>query len=486
MKTLDRITQFTGKLDPTPPVADKPDDEPYAGFLRVTGKGTVTDDEANFGRQNGEIACTAPHLLISGRTGGRKSRATCIPNALLWTGPAIIISAKADLIEHTVRQRAAGGPVYVLDLAKEVHDADLRGVPVTRVSSDPCALVRTDDEALEMAKLLTRIGGSRGGGDGDFWADLAVDSMAALLRAGGRLPHPDDDTQTVWGGGIDWVRRASQNNGLAALEARQAAEREAAEAGKPPPPLDLVTPSWTTAHLRAAMAGSKHAEGLLSAQQLDSRQRDSILINLKTATGSWALDKVTGAGEQFAPTMLTGYPAPTLYIVSPADGVGGPAAATVVTAVVDFWRQHYKDLPPIALIIDECPSTCFLPQLPEWVGVGRGYGIRLIVAVQSTNQFKKKWGADDTQVLRDIFPAILVLPGAPERELLDQAAWASGQRERVVGTPTADRSDTNYSSSALIDSAELTAAWTGEGRLLLSGRAGVAVTLPDYTSLNLG
>ena len=58
-------------------------DQPYAGLLDVPpaadGKPGIITDEANYGRADGEIAFTAPHLAVIGKTGSGKALALSTP-----------------------------------------------------------------------------------------------------------------------------------------------------------------------------------------------------------------------------------------------------------------------------------------------------------------------------------------------------------------------------------------------------------------------
>jgi len=88
------------------------------------------------------------------------------------------------------------------------------------------------------------------------------------------------------------------------------------------------------------------------------------------------------------------------------------------------------------------------------------------------------------RILRDIFPAILVLPGAPEDELFERAAKAAGKIER--GTSSLDataRTSQGREVTAAVDEAELRPTRRGEGRLILGGMAGVRVRVPDMSDI---
>lgn len=57
-------------------------------------------------------------------------------------------------------------------------------------------------------------------------------------------------------------------------------------------------------------------------------------------------------------------------------------------------------------------------------------GIHLLVAVQATSQLAKRYGSTGMEELRQVFPCTLLLAGAPERQMLENAAWWYGEQER--------------------------------------------------------
>mgnify|MGYP002721331541 FL=1 len=90
-------------------------DQPYAGLLDLPaaadGNEGIITDEANYGRADGEIAMTAPHLAVIGKTGSGKSRTVLAPAAVRWgPRPLVVMSSKGDLSELTIRRRAQWGP----------------------------------------------------------------------------------------------------------------------------------------------------------------------------------------------------------------------------------------------------------------------------------------------------------------------------------------------------------------------------------------
>lgn len=402
---------------------------------------------------------TGPHVLVSGMTGSGKTLRVLVPGALLWRGPRVLISSKTDFMKQTITRGLPGrGRTLVLDLADEVPwDADWMPEGVVRTVSDPTTLITGDDDAMAMASLLMRTGnigasdtGQSGGGSESFWQTQTVGPLAALLMAG-----------KASGGGIGWVVEAA---------GRATADEEHPDA-----------PSWTTAYGLISET-SRHAVSLLQVASQDAKLRDNITATMRSGLAPFLLDSVTGDSNAipFDPTMLEGAGEPTLHIIAPADGVAAGAAVAVVETIIRHWRKGVEHgLPRVLLSIDEACNTCPIPKLPTYVTEARGLGVACVIAVQSTHQMKLRWGEAGAEILREVFPAVLVLRGAPERELLEGAAWWTGERDvqRESINDKGERTITTERAPGL-DAVDLLPRTVEEGRLLLGGQPGRMVRLP--------
>lgn len=426
---------------------------------------------------DGKPAVTAPHLLVSGPSGCGKSRRVLGPGILLWGGPVVAISSKPDLIDITLRERldrGGQGRTFVLDLSGEVPDRVLPA-GVRKVVVDPVALVQTDDDALDLASILLQSGsagagggqGGSGGGDA-FWENISVAPLAALLRAAGT-------------DGIAWARSA-----VGVIDAPEDDEGDA-------------TPCWTNAVGRLDAMGSNMLAGELEgAAKLDGKMRDSICVTLKSATAPWLRSTVVGTGGElpFTPSLLE-HPQATLYVVAPATGVAAGAAVACVDFISKRWRANQTEavqLPQLLVVVDELCNTLPWAKLPTVVTESRAMGISLLVAVQATSQFARRYGREGMDELRQVFPATLILLGAAERDMLDQAAWWSGQVERKkLSTDHLGRQSQSVEKSDAVAATDLLPRSIDEGRLLRGSRpgqqgrqeAGLLVRLIDISQLQI-
>ncbi|MEJ6549502.1 TraM recognition domain-containing protein [Corynebacterium sp. USCH3] len=360
------------------------------------------------GVYRGRPAQTGPHLLVSGPSGVGKSRRVLGPGIIIWGGPVVAVSSKPDLIDLCMEKRlsrpGAHGRTFVLDLSGEVTDAMIPD-GAERVVVDPVALIDDDDAAIQMASVLMKTG-SAGAGDGGkggdaFWETTSTAPLAAILRAA-------DD--------VSWALRAMSRV-------------EAPEDG------DADAPCWINAVGRLD-ASPILADELASVATWDGKMRDSVTATMRSAVAPWLQMKVRGRGTEriFTPDLL-GHRRATLFMVAPADGVAAGAATAVVDFVTSRWRKSQTEpeetrLPRLLLCVDELCNTLPWPKLPTVVTESRAMGINLLVAVQATSQFAKRYGRDGMEELREVFPSVLVLTGAPEKEMLEHATWWAGASER--------------------------------------------------------
>lgn len=410
---------------------------------------------------DGELAYSAPHVLVSGPSGVGKSRRVLGPAICLWDGPVVAVSSKPDLIDLCLEHRLninGFGKTYILDLSGEVPD-DVVPNGVRKVRVDPTSLIRNDDDALDMATILMQSGSAGAGGDskqdGDaFWETISTAPLAAILRAAGK-------------DGIGWVRGA-----VGLLDDGKSSENN-------------NDPCWTNAMVRLDKMGSEMLSAELeSAAKLDSKMRDSVMVTMKSAIAPWLRSNVSGVPGQlaFTPELLT-HPNSTLFVVAPATGVAAGAAVSVVDFISKRWRANQTErvkLPRLLLVVDELCNTMPWPKLPTVVTESRAMGIHILAAVQATAQFAKRYGSDGMTELREVFPAVLLLLGAPEKDMLENAAWWQGkQSQDSISIDHNGRHSQQGQMAEVISAQSLLPKDINHGRLLRGRKPGVTPTYSE-------
>lgn len=405
----------------------------------------------------GNLARASHHVLVSGPTGSGKTRRVLAPAVASWRGPVVDVSSKPDLMSLAAPLRP--GPAWLLDLTGQTSpDAGAE-----RVAADPVRAIQTDDDALDLAELLLATGGlghgsgQSAGQDGGFWRSMAASPLAGVLLAGRDV-------------GMGWVR--------AAVSVASGEEDE---------------PSWSSAALRCG--DSPHGRELAAIMELDPRLRDSVKATMQVAVSPWAREAVRGDGliplslDDFATAAQAGQE-PTLHLLAPASGVAAGAAVSVVDQIIQLWRRSTSELPGCLIVVDELANTCPLPSLPTYLTEARGLNIALVGAVQDTSQLALRWGETGRDVLRAVAPSVLLLRGATgEEALLKRFAAAEGQVEAWSRTTSSGREEPAgwQAQSALGDRvhwSDLVPRDVGEGRLLVEGRTGVRVRLPDISEVS--
>lgn len=425
---------------------------------------------------DGVPAASGPHCLLSGPSGVGKSRRVIGPAVLRWQGPVVAISSKPDLIDLCIEKRVEMGGrdrTYVLDLSGEVPD-EVLPAGATKVILDPVALITSDDEAVDMAALLMKAGSAGASGlatgasspEGAMWETLSNPPLAGILRAAGA-------------DGVMWAR--------------------AAVGRVNPPEADPGAASWAVAIDRLEKTSPLLAEEISQASLLPEKMLSSIMITMKQGLAPWTRTTVAGKrGTQIFTPALLEHPRATLFVIAPASGVAAGAAVACVDAISNWWRKSQtapEPLPYVLFAVDELCNTLPWAKLPQVVTEARAMGIAVLAAVQATSQFARRYGHDGMTELRDVFPAILCLTGAPEKEILEKAAWAHGRTEHAKFSR--DHEGKRSASSEVGDmlhGSDLLPHDINHGRLLRGSRpadadspkvreAGLLVELPDISEL---
>lgn len=419
---------------------------PYCGFCRDTAGG----------RDRLVVPRSAAHVLVSAPTETGKTRRVLAPAAVLWGGPAVVVSSKDDLMQYVMERR--WGPKTVIDLRPIAAPAHPEGLETCIY--DPTANIFTPQEALTVAETIMQMAtvgfgsGSDQVSDGGIWESQAAGPLAAFLYAASPMGNNE---------GMSWVLRAVDNIDLK----------------------NYSEPGWGQA---AAMCRKYDvlALGMLRIADMEPRQRDSVAITMRKAITPWLRTTLSvELSTAFDPRFLDD-PQATLFVLAPADGTVAGAAVTLLDSLVRRWREKVAKrelLQRLLMVIDELPNTAPIPSLRRIVGEGRGLGINLVAAVQASSQLDTVYGSVYADELRDIFPASLIMFGAREVELLTAAEHWSGLTTRRP--ESYEQSDGRRTLSSELGAGlrwqDLLPPNREMARLLVRGGVGRSVEIPDWT-----
>ena len=287
-----------------------------------------------------------------GPTQSGKSAGIAIPNILEWTGPAIVVSIKPDLLDATIAARSQRGEVLVFD------PFGLWDQPGHTWS--PLASARTWNGALETAQRIASAGeidtGSVKGGS--FWAQAAEQRLAPLLYAAARTGRGmGDAVQWVYGQGgaeldslmhqlIDQSRGANER-----ADAQQAYD----------------------AHLAfTQLAGETRGSIEGTAQILLSAYRSPTVVR-------------SAEGNQITAQRLHNG-ASTVYLISDSrrSKLLRPILIGLLTELFDGAYEAANDLPerrlplPLLVCVDELGNAVPIPNLAEIASTAASHNIQLI------------------------------------------------------------------------------------------------------------
>jgi hypothetical protein len=426
---------------------------PYCGFKRQADK------------RNGVqiyVPRSAAHVLVSAPTEAGKTRRILAPAAVLWGGPAVIVSPKDDLLQYVLERR--WGPMALIDMRPIPMPVYPEGLSTFR--HDPTVTACTPHEALAVAETIMQAATlARGWGanhvrDRGIWELRAVGPLGALLYAA----SPAGNSQ-----GIEWVLRAVDNIN----------------------PDCTNEPGWQQA-VSICQGVEVLALGLRRILETgDPHLRDSVAMVMRAALNPWLHTTpavgapATEAAERFDPGFLDD-PQATLFVLAPGDGTVVTSVVALLDSLIRRWRDKTASRAPmerLLMIVDDLANTAPLPKLPSIVGEGSGLGVNLLASVQASSQLATVYGIAHAEELRDIFPATLIMYGAREPELMGAAERWSG-----LTTRRAETFDQNSGNSVLHTELGAGMRWQellprnrDEARLLVRGLLGSSVATPDWT-----
>jgi type IV secretion system protein VirD4 len=333
-------------------------------------------------------------VLVVGATRSGKTTGFAIPNLLEWDGPAVVLSAKTDLVHATHAGRAALGRVDVFD-PTGVGGFDSSGW-------SPLVEATTWAGAVRIANAMSRLSGTTDGlGGSNHWQRVAAQLLGPLLHAAAideRYGMPEL---------LSWIKTQRVGPAMAAL----------------------VRTENTVA-----------AESLQSTLDTEQRQRDSAFNTVRTVLDAYEDPDVlaTSADTTVEPAALLD-DSGTLYLVASAgDQVRlAPLFLGLLDQVLRaaFLRatcnrvKHGTPVPPdgqrLLLLLDEAANIAPLPDLATLASTGGGEGIQLLTIFQDLSQLRHRYGSEWGSIASNHITRVL-LPGVGDPETLRYFSQLSG------------------------------------------------------------
>ena len=325
------------------------------------------------------VAPRGSHTAVIGPTGSAKSTGCLIPSLIARTGgyaPALVGSAKPDVLMATLAARRSVGPVAVFDPAGLVTPQ----VGVPRLAWSIPAMCSGPDAwptAQHVASVLGNSGGDNARGS-QFFRQRAAAGIAVYLFAAGRSGAGMD---TV----VAWARGSRKGELSAALLGAPVEVAEAASSIG-------VGSSDSSADVASTALGLLQPWAETSVVEATSHSGDD----------PWTPGKFLDDGG-------------TLYLVYGPARLGVVATILLDSVVRETERRHIQTgraLPGwgCSLMLDEAASLGTGTDLPRLHEVGRGWGLSVTSFWQSVAQLDRVYGLSAEERILGSCGAIMVLP----------------------------------------------------------------------------
>ncbi|MEZ5784655.1 MAG: type IV secretory system conjugative DNA transfer family protein [Rhizobiaceae bacterium] len=326
---------------------------------RLSSSGGLVQD----GSAEGHLLCVAP-------TGAGKSASFAIPQLLSYPGAVIAVDVKGELYRVTERYRRSLGPVAVIDPFRLVSDGADALNPIAHLTANNLCLV---DDAYAIAGLFATGRSTNRAGDLDpFWSDWSMDVIAALIV---HVLSREDEAHRTLGRVYERFHGDDHVYELAVL-------------------LDAESPhAFTRAKLGKYLGLPEITRGGVTAtvvQHLRMLASDGVRASL--------------ARDTLDPALLTSGAPCTLYLVVPPDKLAshGALLRLMLTALLQrLMRRTHLPEHPTLLLVDEASQLGQIPALVAAITLGRGYGIRAALLVQSLAQLRLAYGDAATAILEN-------------------------------------------------------------------------------------
>lgn len=307
------------------------------------------------------------HCLVVAPTGSGKGRSVIIPNLLHWPHSAIVVDVKGEAAHATARyRRSLGQKVFLLDPFRRVTTTPDTLNPIDWLSCSPEFL---GDNATTLADTVT---GDRISKNEPFWDILANDFMAGLIA---KAASEGDPAQRNLGHVFNLM---TGDDPIYALAVEMDTK----------PNMHPFARRQIGAFL--LHESDKVRPSVRSTAQQHLRLFGNPLAQAAVRTTSIDLDAIR-----------TGTPT-TTYLVMPATRLQSHSAllriwlATLLGCIAE--REHQPERPTL-LIVDELAQVGGLPIILQALTLLRGYGLRVMVVLQSLAQLRALYPSEYQTVL---------------------------------------------------------------------------------------
>ncbi|MCB1389631.1 MAG: type IV secretory system conjugative DNA transfer family protein [Rhodobacteraceae bacterium] len=301
------------------------------------------------------------HWLCVAPMGSGKTVNFVVPQLLDHPGPVIALDIKGELTKVTARYRQSLGPVLVFDPFHLVSDGSGAFNPLSHLDVSSPTIV---DDVYAIASLFSNPADA-GRNIEAYWEDWGQDIVAGLILAA--LGHEDP-------------RKRSLGEAYAMMNT------------------DDVSYSIAVALDTRGKKMHRFAyQKLASLLQLPDITRGGVISCAQQQLRMLAGDGVQAAVAQDSidlDLLSRGEPC-TVYVVIPPDKLVSHATLVriVLTALVQrMMRRRRAPRQPTLLLIDEATQFGPIPALQSAITLGRSFGIRAALIVQSMAQLKQAYG----------------------------------------------------------------------------------------------
>jgi Type IV secretory pathway, VirD4 components len=300
------------------------------------------------------------HWLCVAPMGAGKTVNFVVPQLLDHPGPVIALDVKGELTRITRRYRESLGPVMVIDPCHQVSEGEGAFNPLSHIDLSSPAMI---DDIFATASLFANAG-SGGRSEDAYWEGWAQDTIAGLTLA--VMSHEDPAMRT-----LAEVYRMLNSDDI----------------------------TYNLAVLLDTRGKSMHRfanQKLASVLQLPDITRGGVISSAQQQIRMLAGDGVQNAISSTSmdlELLSSGEPC-TIYIVIPPDKLVSHAALVriLLTGLVQrMMRRRRKPRYPTMMLIDEATQFGPIPALQSAITLGRSFGIRAALIVQSMAQLRQAY-----------------------------------------------------------------------------------------------